>query len=164
MRFKTISCFGASLSFSLSIKRKPLCKINSATRLFFFFGGTLANCFTLQGNSLHWKLLSPGLTWGSFLSGSLTKKITQGSGNHSPWTSYDVPFLSAHVTVTRGDWCDVACFFFCLSFFSFPFYWLVGALSLKALQSRVPKGIYDSRIYDSRQGQLKPELLWTQHS
>ena len=43
-------------------------------------------------------------------------------------------------------------FFSSLSFFSFPFYWLVGALSLRALQSCVPRG-----IYDSRQGQLKSE-------
>eukprot|EP00069_Balaena_mysticetus_P017767 bmy_10832T0 len=41
-------------------------------------------------------LLFSRLNWGSFLFGSLAKKIVQGSGNHSCRTSYDVSFLSAH--------------------------------------------------------------------
>lgn len=63
-------------------------------------------------------------------------------------------FLSAHVAVTKGGWCDVAWFFF----FSFPFCWLLGAHSPRALPSCAPKG-----IYDSQQGRLKFELVSIQN-
>lgn len=46
-------------------------------------------------------------------------------------------------------------FFFSLSSFSFPFCWPVGAPSLRALESCVPGG-----IYDSQQGQQN--LSWCQ--
>lgn len=41
--------------------------------------------------------------------------------------------------------------------FSFPVCWLVGAYSLRALESCVPKG-----IYEGQQGQRKFELVSTQ--
>lgn len=136
------------------MKRKPVCKKLWETLKKIFFSKILANCFTLQGNSL--ETVFCGVNLGSFLSGSLTKKIVQGSGNHSHSASYDVSFPSAHVALTRRDWCDVACFFF-LPFFPFPFCWLIGAHSLRALESCAPKG-----IYDSQQGQLTFELMSTQ--
>lgn len=63
--------------------------------------------------SIHWKLFSPGLNEGSLFFGSLLKKLIQGSGNYSCWVSWCL--LSAPVIATRGDWGDVAFFFFFLA-------------------------------------------------
>lgn len=103
--------------FLVSLEQTALpCKEISIHRKFFFFRAKLGQHFPW----LPCKETHPG-----FWKPQLLKFI---------WC-----LLSAPVILTRRDWCDVALFF------SFPFFWLLGACSLRALESCVPEGIYDSQ-------------------